>query len=110
MKFVRFTGGTEYSGTNFCEYDIYTDNTPNCVIEVDLNDLSEGNAQDYEYLVTGWNDSYFENEEDKEAALDEYYENIWGEWEEITEKEFREDLGDEAVDCMIKDFIERNKR
>ena len=59
-------------------------------IEDDLQDGLYSYAEQYEYCAEGydWNTGW-----DDEADQEYYYENCGYEWEEITKKEYKEELG-----------------
>lgn len=88
MRYIKFCGGTEYLGTDYEQVDAYPDD----ITDEDLNDeaktIAESNAEDCEYLATGWDDD-FQSEEDREA----YYDSIWYSWQPISEEKYKE-LGD----------------
>ena len=46
------------------------------------------NAESFEYLVTGWDGDNFEDADEEAEALDNYYADCTGTWEEIDQKEF----------------------
>lgn len=92
MKYVKFKVGTEYCGTENVIFLAYDDDTPEKLIEEEFSEQVRQNAENYEYLVTGWEDEYFDDEEEKEQALEWYYSEAdsYSNWEYITEEEYKE--------------------
>lgn len=90
MFYYRIYTSTPYCGTDDEEYYKFEERPT----ETELNDLVAVctiiNAESYEYLVTGWNDDEYEDEADRQEALDNYYADCYGSWEEISEEEFEE--------------------
>ena len=54
-------------------------------------EFAQLNAESYEYLVTGWDDDNFDDEDEEAEALENYYADCVGKWEEITEEEYNEE-------------------
>lgn len=94
MFYFKFIATTPYSGTDHEEY-IKFENRPT---EDDLNNIAEdicrNNAESFEYLLTGWGSSDFDelSEEEQQEILDNYYADCCGTWEEVTREEFEENL------------------
>lgn len=86
MKYYVFKGGTPYCGTDFEEYVAFGDE----VTEKELADYAEelaiGQADSFEYLVTGWDNENEYNEEDLEYFRNDTIENTY--WEEISKEEY----------------------
>ena len=55
-------------------------------------DLCRNNAEGYEYLATGWDDDYFDTEEERNEAIDNYYADCDWYVDEITEEEYFENI------------------
>lgn len=92
MRYIHFYGDAGYCGTDYHIFDTYPDDTSDTQIENDSDDHRRNNASGFEYLETGW-DGEFEDEEAYEA----YYENATGYWDELSEKEYeqlKEDYGE----------------
>ena len=55
-------------------------------------ELCRNNAEGYEYLVSGWDDEFFDTEEERDEAIEEYYADC--DWcvNEITEEEYLENI------------------
>lgn len=51
-------------------------------------ELAADNGETYSYVATGWGED-FETEQDEES----YYENLYCEWEEVSEEEYEENRG-----------------
>lgn len=87
MKYVRFAGGNGYCGCDYEEYVMFDDDCPEDEIENYSIELAYQNAENFEYVETGW-DSDFENEYDREM----YYENAlsYCGWDYCSEEEFNE--------------------
>lgn len=87
MKYYVFKGNTPYCGTDFEEYIAFGDE----VTEEELADYAEelamGQADSFEYLVTGWDNENEYNEEDLEYFRNDTLENTY--WEEISEEEYK---------------------
>lgn len=93
-KYYKFTASTIYCGTDN-EYFVADENEE--LNRKDLDEMAEEyareNAESFEYLVTGWNDDEFEDEDEKQEALDNYYADCNCKYEEITEEEWKEEVG-----------------
>lgn len=87
MKYIKFSGGNGYCGCEFEDYQVFEDDVPLDILNEIAEELAQDNAESYEYVVTGW-DEDFESEEDREY----YYENIYCNWEEISEEEYEENV------------------
>ncbi len=87
MKYVRFSGGNGYCGCDYEEYVMFDDDCPEDEIENYSIELAYQNAESFEYVETGW-DSDFEDENDREM----YYENAlsYCGWDYCSEEEFNE--------------------
>lgn len=94
--YYRFDASTPYSGTK-TEHFVKFESAPS---QGELDDMAWEYAQevgaDFEYLVTGWECNEPEDEEEA-AAIDEeindYYDNCYCEYEEITEEEYLVGIG-----------------
>ena len=87
MKYVRFYGGNGYCGCDYEEYQSFEDDILESLIDEYSKDLAYENAEAFEYIVTGWGNSW-ESEEDR----DSYYENAFDYcgWDYCSEEEFKE--------------------
>ena len=92
MFYYKINVETAYCGTDM-ERQYKFEEKPS---DKELDELTESvmreNAENYEFLVSGFNDENFEDmtEEEQEEELENYYQNCSGTWEEITEEEFFE--------------------
>lgn len=87
MRYVRFYGNNGYCGTDYEEYVAFEDDVTIQELDEYSHDLCYENAETFEYMVTGWGESW-ESAEDEE----EYYENAleYGGWEFVTRVEYEE--------------------
>ena len=90
MFYFRFTADTPYCGTELVDYQKFEERPTDAELDKIAEDLAHNNAESYEYLVIGWNDDNFEDEDEEAEALENYYADCCGSWEEITEEEFEE--------------------
>lgn len=91
MFYFRFTADTPYCGTELIDYQKFEERPTDAELDEIAEDMAQSNAESFEYLVTGWNDDGFDDEEEKEEALEDYYAGCTGTWEEITEEEYNEE-------------------
>lgn len=87
MKYVHFWGGNGYCGCDWGEYDVFEDDVDEALIDARGAELAEEWGESYEYVSTGW-DSDWEDEDDRE----EYYANLTYNWEYVSEEEYRENV------------------
>ena len=88
MFYFKFTADTPYCGTEDTDYRKFEERPTDADLDEIAEEFSHGNAESYEYLVTGWNNEYFEDEDEEAEAVENYYADCTGTWEEITEEEF----------------------
>lgn len=91
MRYFKFTYNNGVHTGAEDEYVEFDDN----VTEQELNDYGQESlnnyAEDYSYLVLGWDNEYAdEEEEDDEDAESYYYENCYYSFKEITKEEYME--------------------
>ena len=99
MRYIRMYGSTEYCGTDFEEF-LCTDLT-DAQLDEYLADLVAENADQYEYMVWGWDvwsaEGYAEEAditvEEAEQMKEDYFADAWGNWEEVSEQEYIENGG-----------------
>lgn len=93
MYCYKFTANIIYCGTEN-EYFVAT-KEPLTAEEIDemREEYARENAESFEYLLTGWDDDNFEDEDEREEALNNYYADCDCKCEEITEEEYKEGLG-----------------
>lgn len=82
MRYIKITGGNGYCGCDFETYEKFDDETTDKAIDDWACDLARDNAESYEGV--------FDFEDDEE--VEEYYENIYWDWEEISEEEYNENV------------------
>ena len=98
MRYIKITGGTNYCGQDFEEY-LETDMTDEELIRYCIEAAYE-NAEQYDYTVWGWEvytaEDYAENNnvsiEEAEQMMKDYYDEAYASWEEITKKEYEENI------------------
>lgn len=90
MFYFRFTADTPYCGTELVDYQKFEERPTDAELDEMAEDIARSNAESFEYLVIGWDDDSFEDEDEEAEALENYYADCTGTWEEITEEEFEE--------------------
>lgn len=90
MVYYKFTASTPYCGTENDYYEKYETKPTEDQLAETASEYARQNGEDFEYLLTGWEDDYFDNEDEKEEALDNYYADCECSYEEITEEEWKE--------------------
>jgi hypothetical protein len=91
MFYFRFIADTPYCGTENTDYRKFEERPTDTELDEMAEEFGRLNAESYEYLLTGWNDENFEDPDALIAALDGYYTDSTGTWEEITEEEYEEE-------------------
>ena len=81
MRYIRFTGGNGYCGCDLKTYEKFEDDATNEYLDEYACDLAKDNAESYEGVFD------FDDEE-----AEEYYENIYYDWEEVSEEEYNENV------------------
>ena len=84
MYYFRFTADTPYWGTENTIYDQFEERPTDAELDKMAEEYRRFNAERYEYLVTGWSDSNFEDI----VAFEMYYAKCTSTWKEITEEEY----------------------
>lgn len=90
MFYFRFTADTPYCGTELVDYQKFEERPTDAELDEIAEDLARNNAESFEYLVTGWGGDNFDDEDEEAEAIENYYADCTGTWEEITEEEFEE--------------------
>lgn len=90
MFYVRFTADTPYAGTELVDYQKFEERPTNAELDEIAEDMAQSNAENFEYLVTGWGGDNYEDKDEEATALEFYYEDCTGTWEEISAEEFEE--------------------
>ena len=93
MYYYKFTADTIFCGTEN-EYHVATKEP---LTEKEIDEMKEEyareNAESFEYLLTGWEDDVFDDESEREEALNNYYADAECSCEEITKEQYEEELG-----------------
>lgn len=92
MRYFEFIAETPYLGTKSTDYYAFEDNITIEELEQLAEELKVQNAESFEYMVTGWNDDEYEDEDERQEALDEYYADCCCTYEEITKEEYEEEM------------------
>ena len=88
MFYFKFTADTPYCGTENTDYRKFEIRPSDAELDEMAEEFGILNAESYEYLVTGWYDDNFEDEDEEAEALENYHAECIGTWEEITEEEY----------------------
>ena len=87
MRYIHFYGSNGYCGCDYNEYLEVEDDTPEYEIDRYSEEFAYEWAESYEYVATGWNETW-ESEEDRENYYEDAVSNAG--WEEITKEDFEE--------------------
>ena len=90
MRYFKFTLDTPYCGTQAVEYNEFTDDVTEKELEQYGEDAKNEHASGYEYLLTGWDDDYFDTEEERDEALENYYADCSYSYKEVSKEEYEE--------------------
>ena len=100
MRYIKFTGGTGFCGEEFENYIAFEeDNINDKFLQEYANELASDNASAYEDMERHYQidrddfDSEEEYDEACEQAQEDWYGDIWSNWEEITKKEWEDNYG-----------------
>lgn len=95
MKYYKITTSTIYCGTSNEHYIASQEPMSEEELQNTVEELTRENAESFEYLMTGWDDENIEgmSEDEVQAMLDDYYADCSGEWQEISESEYKEAMG-----------------
>lgn len=91
MFYFRFTADTPYTGTENTDYREFEERPTDAELDDMAEEFGQLNAESFEYLVTGWEGDNYEDKDEEATALEFYYEDCTGTWEEITEEEYNEE-------------------
>ena len=91
MFYFRFTADTPYCGTENTHLREFKERPTDAELDDMAEDFGQLNAESFEYLVTGWDGNNYEDEDEEARALEYYYEDCTGTWEEISEEEYNEE-------------------
>lgn len=91
MAYFQIIVDTPYCGTG---QEKYIESETIQEAELIAEEFCRDNAEGYEYLVSGWDDENFEDmtEEEQNEELEEYYTNCNWYINEISEKEYFENI------------------
>ena len=92
MFYFRFTVGTPYCDTENTDYREFKVRPTDEELDDMAEEFKQLNAESFEYLITGWDDDNFEDKDEEAEVLENYYEDCFGGWEEITQEEFEENV------------------
>lgn len=96
MKYYKIICGTQFCGTEEETCYAFPDETTEKQIEEICEELCRENAEQYDYLATGWDDEMCEDENEREQILDDYYAEIWYHITNISKEEFKEWMRDNS--------------
>lgn len=83
MKYYKFIADTPYAGTENTLYLAFKDDVSESFLEECAEEFRFQNAQDYEYLVTGWDEDWESDEE-----MEQYYDSCSCYYLEISEDDY----------------------
>ena len=87
--YYKLTVWTPFAGTEEEYYFEFDQPVTEKDLEEILDEYIQIHAEGYEYLVTGW-EGDFEDEEER----DNYYADCGGQWEEIIKEEYEGEVGE----------------
>ena len=94
MKYYKFIADTPFSGTENTHYVSFNRQPTEKELEEYAESYRDANADDFEYLVYGWDaDPVGDGEmtqEEYDESMENYYADCSCEWEEISREEFEE--------------------
>lgn len=95
MHYYRITTTTPYCGTDNEHYIASQEPMSQEALRDTAEELTRENAENFEYLVTGWEDENIEdlNEDEIQELLDNYYADCSYVCEEISKSEYNEAMG-----------------
>lgn len=88
MVYYVFIADTPYCGTERVDFQAFESPLPEAELNCIVEEMVQLNAEGYEYLVTGWNDDEFEDEDERAQALENYYADCFGKYIEITKEQY----------------------
>lgn len=92
MFYFEFIANTPYAGTQNITFREFTSYPTEETLEEISEEYKQLNAESFEYLVTGWGNENFDNEEEEEQALEDYYADCYCIWEEISKEKYEENI------------------
>jgi hypothetical protein len=93
MFFYRITANTPFCGTEYVYHIASKERIEKSEFAEYEEQYANENGQDFDYLVTGWDDENFDSEEERDEALENYYAECEAHMEEITKEEYEEEMG-----------------
>jgi hypothetical protein len=95
MRYYKIKTSTIYCGTEETHYIASEEPMSEEELRETTEELTRENAESFEYLVTGWDGENIEDmtEDEVQEMLDNYYADCSGEWCEISEEEYKEEMG-----------------
>ena len=90
MFYYRLTAQTPFCGTDNEYYYSFEEEPSRGELQEMAEQLARENGESFEYLLTGWDDDEFDDPDEKQEALDNYYADCYCEIEEISKEEFEE--------------------
>lgn len=95
MKYYKIKTSTMYCGTEETHYIASEEPMSEEELRETTEELTRENAESFEYLVTGWDGENTEDmtEDEVQEMLNNYYADCSGEWCEISEEEYKEEMG-----------------
>ena len=92
MFYYKFTASTCYCGTDHEEYHKFETKPTQDTLCIMAEEIAHDNAEQYEYLATGWDDDEIEgmSEDEVEEILNNYYADAYCSFEEVTQEEYEE--------------------
>lgn len=87
MRYFEFYAETPYNGADETELCTYPDDVTEKQLNDDCETWGRSHCEGYEYLATGW-DEEWEDEEELESIVEDYWNDCgWG-WNELTLDEY----------------------
>lgn len=95
MNYYKITTTTPYCGTDNEHYIASQEPIGKEELQETAEELTRENAENFEYLLTGWNDENIEDmsEDEVQELLDNYYADCSYECEEISKEDYEENIG-----------------
>jgi hypothetical protein len=90
MFYYKFTAQTPFCGTDNEYYCASKEELSRGELQEMAEQYATENGESFEYLVTGWDDDEFDDPDERQEALNNYYADCCCEIEEISEEEFLE--------------------
>lgn len=89
MRYFEFHAETPYYGADETELCTYPDDVTEEQLNDDCETWGRNHCEGYEYLATGW-DEEWEDEEERDSVVEDYWNGCgWG-WNELTLDEYLE--------------------